>query len=181
MSVSTFNRLWLRLKDLGPTRPRPLPLGHFVWGINLGGDDVFIDGQAWWGEQQAQAHGLHSPGAQVVRVPVVPVPHAGPAWRQMLGSALCRPHTLLLSVPVPAGPHGLVLWLAENWQTHWHSLRLSIDGQPVAHGLGELPLGGWEACGPYPLDGPARRIELMLDTGSPTVDAHLMGLSLYRH
>ncbi|MCE2659772.1 MAG: hypothetical protein LW854_16270 [Rubrivivax sp.] len=180
MSVSFLTRLRLRLRDLGPAHPGPPMPGSVVWAMNLGGDDVHIQGQHWWGQAKAEAHGLQSPGAKPVRVPVLPKPHAGPAWRQMLGSALCQPQTLRLSVPVPEGPHGVVLWLAENWQSRWHSLSLSIDGQPVAHGLGDLPLGGWESCGPYPINGPARRIELRLDTGKPTVDAHLMGLSLLR-
>lgn len=173
-------RVRLALRDALRTEHLPPAPGPFVLGINLGGPPLRLGGQAWWGHAEALQRGLECPGAQTLQRPLEPIPHLGPDWRSLISSGVFRSQTLQLSLPVPEGRHGLVLWLAENWQRHWHSLSLRIDGRLVAQRLGELPVGGWETCGPYLLEGPARPLALSLDSGSASVDAHLMGLALYR-
>lgn len=180
MKSSKLARLGLRVKDLTHRdRPSPAP-GAFVWGANLGGESLEWLGQRWWSHDEALSQGLQCADVRTLNIPIIPQPHAGPALRKMLATAVFRAQTLRVEVPVPEGPHALVLWLAENWQRNWHRYSLSIDGAPVASGLGQLALGGWEACGPYAVDGAARSVAVQLDTGRAEIDAVLMGISLHR-
>ncbi len=176
--------LYLDLKDLlFPTRVEqvsPRSEGQFVRGINLGGDAVTIDGLRWEGYRQALGNGLATPGATAARTSVKPEPYLGGDLRRMFNTVVYRPRTLDLSVSLGNGAYKVYLWVMENHQSGWHGMELRIDGKPVDREIGRLPLGGWKNYGPYPAEVGGGELSITLDTGSDQVDAHLMGLSIYR-
>ena len=178
--TSRWQRLAQGLKDkTGARTALARAPGRFVLGINLGGEAVQVLGDRWIGADQARDEGLSLPEARTATTQWVPTPYAEPGLRQMLNSVVYRPQALELSLPLPPGRLLLYLWIMENYQDHWHRLSLSIGGDEIDEGLGHLPLCAWERCGPYALAPDQGRLELVLSTGRPKIDAHLMGLSLH--
>lgn len=175
-------RLVIPLRDrLGPGPALEPPPGPLVLGINLGGGPVTIQGQAWLGQAQAEQAGrLDLPGVHAATSGMAPTPYAEPDVRAMLNAVVFRPTTLELTLHLDDGDYALALWLMENHQSHWHRLTLRIDGVVRDTGVGDLERRAWRRYGPYPVRVAQGRLALSLDTGQPGVDAHLMGLSVYR-
>lgn len=171
----------LQLKDLTGAKPDlPPPTGRFIKGINLGGEAVTLAGQRWESYSSALASGLTVPQAQSAQTQIIPRPYADPALRTLLNTVVYRPESLEISQTLPNGSYELYLWLMENYQTNWHSLELQINGQPVAQNLCQLPFSHWRRYGPYPTTVSSGSLSLSLSTGSPQIDAHLMGLSIFQ-
>lgn len=170
------------IKDLAGVRTAlDPPRGRFVLGINLGGDAITVQGERWQSQSEALAGGVNLPDVKMARTRLAPVPHAEPDTRAMLNSVVFRDRTLDIALPLAAGSYELYFWIMENYQTHWHSLALRIAGQPVAEGLGRLQRSEWRRYGPFPALHGGGVLQLTLDTGTPGIDAHLMGLSVYSH
>ncbi|MBL8328781.1 MAG: hypothetical protein JNJ71_08000 [Rubrivivax sp.] len=165
---------------LGARTKLPAPVGALVCGVNLAGPPVVVQGQRWWGSDEAQTRGLRVPGARQAHTRVVPLPFAERGVRTMLNTVVFRAETLDLSLPLPAGRYEIYLWILENHESHWHKLSLRIGGQPVDHGLGDLARGSWRRHGPYAVTLGGEALSLTLDSGRPEIDAHLMGLSVHR-
>jgi hypothetical protein len=179
-----LSNLTLQVRDLFASSAKPiagaLPRGEFVKGINLGGTAVTIEGNLWDSYEQALASGLTIPEATAITTAIVPVPYAPPPLRQMLNSAVCNPQTLELNQTLPNGTYDIYLWVIENYKTNWHSIQVQLNGQSVATQVGKLPLNNWARYGPYQTTITDGLLTLSLSTGTPTVDAHLMGLSMFR-
>jgi hypothetical protein len=173
-----------RLRDLITPVPvalsGPAPQGQFVLGINLGGEAVTIEGNPWTAYDEALNQGLLIPGAQTIATSIKPVPYAGRAIHQMLNTAVVKAQTLEISQPLDNATYAVYLWLIENYKSDWHSLEVSLGDQIVATQVGRLPLGSWTRYGPYQIDVLNGLLKLTLSTHDPKVDAHLMGLSIFR-
>jgi hypothetical protein len=179
--TSLLVQIPLRLKDLTGAKPVLAPTtGEFVKGINLGGEAVTLAGQRWESYSSALANGLTVPQAQSAATQITPQPYADPALRSLLNTVIYRPETLEISQSLANGSYEIYLWLMENYQTHWHRLELQINGQPVAQDLCYLPFGTWQRYGPYSATVSDAALQLSLSTGNSEVDAHLMGLSIFR-
>ena len=177
-SLSAQLSLWL--KDL-TQRETALPVsGEFVKGINLGGEAVSIQGNRWVSYRSALASGLTIPGAQILQTQVLPQPYASRETRNMLNSLVYRPQMLELTQILPNGNYEIYLWLIENYQSDWHALELVLNGAAVAQNLGQLPVGGWARYGGYAAAVTDGMLRLALSSNRPDIDAHLMGLSIFR-
>jgi hypothetical protein len=183
--MPSLTALWARLTTVvrdvfGPApKPRPKP-GPFVYGINLGGESLTVDGDSWQAYEDALRVGkLGVPGASVVRSSMVPEPYIERSARRMLGSGVFRPTPLELTLRLDNNDYWLVLWVFENHQSHWRSQTLRIDGTVRAKGVGDLDRRAWARYGPYPVQVTTGQLAISLDTGSDGAHAHLMGLSLY--
>ncbi len=175
------SRIATRARDLtGPGMVLPAAAGSWVMGINLGGEPVSIQGQRWLGHDEALAAGLQLPQAPSARTSISPSPYAEPGVRQMLNSVVYRSQTLDISLPLPPGSYAVCLWIMENYRSHWHSLTLTLNGLRHERPLGDLALGAWVREGPLHAEVMDGRLQLSLSTGKTDVDAHLMGLSIYR-
>lgn len=170
------------LRDIaGPAPQLPPPPGAFERGINFGGGPVTVQGERWEGHETAlRTGGLSVPGAHVAHSRLVPTPHAERGMRQMLNTGIFRTTTLDITLLLDDGAYALVLWIMENHQSHWHRQTLRIQGELREEGVGDLERGAWGRYGPYPVTVNSGMLSLALDTGRPDVDAHAMGLSLYR-
>lgn len=168
-------RDWLALAS--PIDASP---GEFVKGINLGGDAVTVEGQRWDAYSNALVSGLSVPGAQVAKTYVVPRPHASSGIRKLLNTVIFKPKTLEISQTLPNGTYSIYLWIMENYQSNWHCLDVSINGKSVAQGIGDFDRGSWAKYGPYPAVVTDSALHLAISINNPDLDAHLMGLSIYR-
>ncbi|MGG6242276.1 hypothetical protein ACQ4N7_26985 [Nodosilinea sp. AN01ver1] len=172
---------YLKLRDwVAPAQEPAIPEGEFVRGINLGGEAVEIGGDRWLSYPEALAAGLTTPGTTVATTYLIPAPYPSRGTRTMLNSVIFRSHRLEIEQTLPNGTYDLYLWIMENYQTHWHTLALRVAEQPVATGIGYLPVRGWARYGPYSTTVTNGSLNLSL-TANPNIDAHLMGMSLYRY
>lgn len=177
---SLSNHLSLWLQDLTQQEVTAPVSGEFVKGINLGGEAVSIQGQRWQSHSSALASGLTLVNPQTLQTHVLPQPYASREMRQMLNSLVYRPQMLELTQMLPNGSYEIYLWLIENYQSGWHALELGLNGLSVAKNLGQLPVGGWARYGGYAVSVTDGLLQLALSTDRPEVDAHLMGLSIFR-
>ncbi|HEY9626884.1 MAG TPA: hypothetical protein V6C84_06245 [Coleofasciculaceae cyanobacterium] len=157
-----------------------IPSGEFVKGINLGGEAVTLEGQRWAAYESALADGLTVPEANVSATQVKLNPTGNRDLRKMLNTVVYRSQRLEISQTLPNGRYDLYLWIMENYQTDWHSLEVLVAGQTIATGVGKLALGNWQRYGGYPVTVNQGLLEIALITHSPDVDAHLMGISIFR-
>jgi hypothetical protein len=171
----------LDLRDwLAPAPQIDASPGEFVKGINLGGKAVTIEGQRWDAYSHALVSGLSVPGAEVAKTYIPPRPHASSDIRKLLNTVIFKPATLEISQTLPNGTYSIYLWIMENFQSNWHSLNVSINGKPVAQGIGHFDRGSWAKYGPYPAIVTDSALHLAISNNDPNLDAHLMGLSIYR-
>lgn len=173
-----------RFKDLitsdRPTLAGTPPQGEFVKGINFGGEAVTIEGYPWDAYETALAQGLSVPGATCISTHVKPTPAAPPDLRKMLNTVIYRRQQLDITQPLPNGSYNLYLWIMENYATDWHSLTLQIDSQPIATEIGKLALGQWKRYGAYPATVTDGKLQVSIVIANPDLDAHLMGMSLFK-
>jgi hypothetical protein len=175
-----FN-LFVRLKDIFSSSAAPAPpQGTFVKGINLGGEAVTIEGYSWQSYTEALANGLATPGANAIATSVQPNPNPDRDVRKMLNSVIYKPETLEINQLLPNGAYEVYLWIMENHQTDWHSLDVILTGQKVATAIGKLARGSWARYGPYPTTVTDGLLQLSITTNTPQIDAHLMGLSIFK-
>lgn len=172
-----------RLKDLLPGHseaPTSVPPGEFVKGINLGGEAVTIEGYLWDAYEVALTQGLLIPEASTHTTDIKPQPAVDRELRKMLNTVVYRRQTLEISQTLANGVYDVYLWIMENYQADWHCLEVKIGGQTIATQVGQLPLGHWVRYGAYPVNVTDGVLQVAIDTNDPKIDAHLMGLSIFR-
>jgi hypothetical protein len=158
-----------------------VPSGEFAKGINLGGEEaVTLEGHCWETYEAALANGLSVPEASVFTTQVKPTPAGNRDLRKMLNTVVYRSQTLEICQILPNGTYDLYLWIMENYQTDWHSLEVRVAGQTIATGLGKLALGNWQRYGGYSVAVDTGLLEMTIATNDPKIDAHLMGISIFR-
>lgn len=178
-----ISNLALRLKDVFAPKTalvEPAPQGEFVKGINFGGEAVAIEGYLWQSYDSALANGLAVPGASAIATSIQPTPYAHPNIRRMLNTVVYKTHTLEIHQALANGDYEVFLWIMENYQSDWHSLDVALAGKPVAAGIGKLPHRTWARYGPYRTTVTDELLHLTITTNSSEIDAHLMGLSIFR-
>jgi hypothetical protein len=180
-----LSRFTLPIRDLFASNAASVtgapPPGEFVKGINLGGGSVTVEGQRWESYETALKQGLAIANqGTTITTTIIPTPYAPPDLRRMLNSVICYPETLELTQMLANGSYEVYLWILENYKTDWHSMSVQINGQPVATEVGKLPFGHWVRYGAYHAQVTDNLLTVTLSTGTPTVDAHLMGLSIFR-
>ncbi len=169
--------LWVR-SIFSDQQVRGTSSGNFVVGINFGGQAVTIEGDRWLAFEAALAMGLSIPEVQTTHSYLRPNPEATYGISQMLNTAVFKAKVIRLQHPLPDGPYELYLWVMENYQSDWHSLKVSTGDQVLAPAIGQLKLGDWAKYGPYRVRVSQGRLDLTL-TSNVVADAHLMGLSVF--
>lgn len=178
-----MNGLTLRLRDMFASEDAPVnpaPQGKFVKGINFGGKALTIEGYPWEAYSTALGNGLSVPDASTVTTEIVPLPYASPNLRHVLNTVIYKPQTLDIRQVLPNGNYEVYVWIMENFQSDWHSMDLSIVGNPIATNVGKLPFRQWARYGAYPVAITTGSLNLSITTNDPNIDAHLMGLSIFR-
>jgi len=158
----------------------PLPQGEFVKGINFGGDAVTIEGYAWESYSSALALGLSTPGVNLLTTSIQPQPLVSRNIRRMLNTVVYRSQTLEIIQTLPNGLYEVYLWIMENYQSDWHALELSLADQTIATEIGKLGYSNWARYGPYSTTITDEVLRLTLSTNTSKIDAHIMGMSIFR-
>ncbi len=158
--------------------PREEP--SFVLGINFGGPDTLIGGNAWLGMERAQAQGLRVEGASALTRTEVPMPFPGEATSAMLQSTITAEKGFSLAQPLDDGRYDVYLWVFEWGDFYWSFARcfdVALEGRVAGRNLGALRTLGWRNYGPF---------DVMVSDGELNVEARgksrppqLSGLSLY--
>jgi len=169
--------LWVR-SIFSDQQVRGTSSGNFVVGINFGGQAVTIEGDRWLAFEEALAMGLSMPEVQITHSSLRPSPGATYGISQMLNTAVFKAKAITLQHPLPDGPYDLYLWVMENYQSDWHSLKVSTGDQVLVSVIGQLKLGDWIKYGPYRVMVSQGHLNLTL-TSNVVADAHLMGLSIF--
>lgn len=179
-----IHKLMLRIKDFLTPEDVEIagskPKGEFVKGINFGGEAVKIEGMVWEAFESASAQGLFVQGASVLTTSMQPQPYAPPGIRTMLNSAIYKSQVLEIEQTLPNGEYEVYLWIMENYQKDWHSLEVKLAGEIVATDIGKLSVAQWARYGGYGTTITDGVLRLSLATHNPQVDAHIMGMSIYK-
>lgn len=150
----------------------------FYKAINLAGNSATIEGREFISFAQAKSQGLSIPsGYMEAQSSFTPSPLVDSATGAMLNSGIWQSGTLRLAQALPSARYNVYLYILENYQSHYRSLNLTLEGQQAAQGLGVLERGAWKKYGPYTVqvsDG-----NLNLDLSASSGDPHLMGLAIY--
>lgn len=156
------------------------PTGEFVKGINLGGEAVTIAGNFWLSDEAARAAGLVTPQVNLLTTNIQPLPYLKSGARRMLNSGIYRRHQLELKQALPNGDYDIYLWMMENYQSDWHCFTVALAGQIVESNVGKLALGQWRRHGAYRTAITDGTLHLVITAQNPDIDAHLMGLSIFK-
>lgn len=133
-----------------------LVVGPFQSGVNLNGTALMVDGNPLQSEADAAGDGLVTTNAQPVSLggslQLYPVPD--PSTLDLLGDQLLlsgpAPDAPLgLSHPVPDGYYDVFLFVVEAQTSHSRDMVVSLEGETVATGVGDLAIGEWHKYGPY--------------------------------
>lgn len=171
----------LLLRDwlLAPDQGQGFSTEQFIKGINLGGEAVTIEGHFWDSYRNALANGLSTPGAQTLKTYVLPQPGVGREMCKMLNTAVFKPHILEIEQALPNGGYNIYLWMMENYQTDWHSLKIIVQGCLLDQDVGRMHLGRWSKYGPYPGTVTNDILSLKIASNNPKLDAFVMGVGIF--
>lgn len=133
-----------------------LAVGPFQSGVNLNGGSVLVDGNLLQSEADAVEDGFVTSNARPVTTSgdptLYPVPDAPTTillGNQLLLSGSVPDAPLGLSHPVPGGYYDVFLFVVEGQTSHSRDMVVSLEGETVATGIGDLAKGEWLKYGPY--------------------------------
>ena len=142
--------------------PAPNPASRFIKGINLNGPAVVIEGNQWLSHQDALAGGLQvgltysTDPAQLwtgnYTFTLTPAATGDTLSMLQTMAAAFQPPTgqgLALTQTLPTGNYQAYLYTIENFQDNSMLMEVHVQGDTVATGVGDLPLGTWAKYGPF--------------------------------
>ena len=131
-------------------------VGSYHAGVNLNGDALTLNGQPWMSGAEAEASGMVMSNFQnLTSSPSVPLyPVSDPLTRQLVSSQVLRLDStnnlaMTVSYPVPNGTYDVFFCLVEGQTGFSRDVRVLLEDQSVAQGIGNLALGEWVNYGPY--------------------------------
>lgn len=160
--------------------------GRFQSGVNLNGGQLVMNGQLLQSESQAAAAGLVTtnarPSSASSSLLLYPAPDA--ATEDMLLDQVTRNSSqsnqaLGINHPVPNDTYDVYLFVVEGEQDYSRDMSVSLEGQIVASGIGDMAKGEWNKYGPYRVqvtDGVLNVDLRQLSKGNPKI----AGFSVYQ-
>ncbi len=156
-------------------------IGAFQSGVNLNGDTLEVDGVTLQSQPDAIAAGLAISNTQSAttsgNLTLYPPPDAPTGLllnNQLLRLSATGNTELGIARPLPAGTYDLYLFIVEDQTGYSRDMRLLVEGQFLAGGIGDQAKGEWHKYGPYRIkvtDG-VLNIGLQQDTkGAPKIAA----------
>ena len=131
-------------------------VGPFQTGINLNGNGLEVDGESWLAQSEAIQSGLVLTNATPTGTGqgLIFYPPADPATQVVLSSDLSLSSSeaaaeLGISYPVSNGYYDVFLFLLENETSYSRDMRVFLEQEMVAGGIGDQALGEWHKYGPY--------------------------------
>ena len=179
---------WTRVGEEGQ-----LQAWEFAAGVNLGGTQVLVDGRAWVSHDEAVKKGLKAEvggkGEPAKKTEDAVVQPDGdfvrlPGLRKMLMSKVSVSNEKLsVKWPLENGLYQVFVWMMEDGGDKVRSLRLNVQGTPVAEELGEKQtLRAWNRFGPYRAEVKDGSLDLLFSPESDfeKKEPHLAGIAVYR-
>jgi Bacterial Ig domain len=131
-------------------------MGPYQSGVNLNGPALVSNGQSWFSESAALTAGMEMTNTQpsISNETLQFYPHPDPFARSLVSSQVLRLNNtqnpqLAIRYPVPDGDYDVFFSLVEGEVAYSRDVNVSIEGVPVAQGIGDLALGEWVNYGPY--------------------------------
>lgn len=131
-------------------------MGPYQSGVNLNGPALVSNGQSWFSESGALTAGMEITNAQPSSSSegLQFYPHPDVVTRSLVSSQVLRLNNtqnpqLSIRYPVPDGDYDVFFSLVEGEAAYSRDVNVSIEGVPVAQGIGDLALGEWVNYGPY--------------------------------
>jgi DNA-directed RNA polymerase specialized sigma24 family protein len=131
------------LTEYGDDIPR------FVKGINLGGDNATIAGNAWISQKDAETAGLVIYNSRRISGTGEPVPAAETPMKPMLRSGIAAKggDLEIHDRAIPNGRYEVTLYVSETGAANSHLFDVTVN-DAVLNDIGQLPKNGWAAYGP---------------------------------
>jgi hypothetical protein len=130
--------------------------GSHQTAVNLNGETVSLNGRAWLSQTDAIAFGMQLENTQAITTnSAIPLyPATDTAVITLVSNQLVRPNTpanpaLAISQPLLNGTYDVFIMLIEGEVGYQRDIRVLIEGQVAAIGIGNLSLGEWVNYGPY--------------------------------
>ena len=162
-----------RSKPVTQLPPPPEKTGPWVFyrGINIGGEPVQIDSQAWQGDG---APNVVCKDRRLVNTTVGLTPPADPARTRMIRSFRWsqEPHVTLQKVP--KGTYAVYAYVWE--ETSPETISLSLEGRSVVRGYNTGRAGDWDRLGPWIVEVTDGTIDLAARGGA----ANLSGIEVWK-
>jgi hypothetical protein len=130
--------------------------GQFRVGVNLNGDTHVIDEAEFQSQAEAVASGLTISNAQNATaldgLTFYPTPDqpTGLMLKNFLVRTNATSNTQLgLTYPLSPGFYDVYLFVVEGQASHSRDMRVTLESQVVARGIGDIAKGEWHKYGPY--------------------------------
>ncbi|MBN2535991.1 MAG: hypothetical protein JXB88_24135 [Spirochaetales bacterium] len=158
--------------------PTAVPGGSFVKGINLYGDAVTIEGNAWISYSDALSSGFSTTLDSTYSSSITWSPPADTDTSAMLNKTIyMNQASFIMTQTIDNGNYDVYFWIGENYNDNARSLDIELEGNTVATGIGTMLLNTWVKYGPYNVtvsDG-----ALNMEFVRITLDPHCAGLAIF--
>ncbi|MEO5712561.1 MAG: Ig-like domain-containing protein, partial [Luteolibacter sp.] len=135
---------------------RAAVVGPFQAGVNLNGNSLNADGVPLQSQSDALSAGLTITNTQPVStsgsLTLYPSPDAPTGIllsNQLLRLSATGNSELGITYPIPNGYYDVFLFIVEDQTSYSRSMRLLVEGQLLARGIGDQAKGEWHKYGPY--------------------------------
>lgn len=156
----------------------------FLFGIDLNGPAVTIEGNLWRSHANALTNGLTitsalpSTSAPLLgTTSITPSPAVDAPTSAMLNSVSWAASTITYNQTIPNGPCFIYLWSMENYQSNFRAFNVVLEGSTVATSIGTLAKNSWKKYGPYAATVSDGQLNIQLNSskGNPGI----MGIAIY--
>jgi hypothetical protein len=169
--------------------PPPLPFAPegVLWrGVNLAGPAVIVEGERWFGWQEALDNGLSATPLRASEGPPRTTLDPAPGCQGMsdvLRSQIWRGDAsdgegFTLRQILPAGYYHVYLWTIEDYTNYYRNMAVKVQGHPAGGGVGNLALNQWRRYGPFPAAAPDGVLEIEI-TRAGKGDPAAAGMAIY--
>jgi hypothetical protein len=163
------------------------PTAKFVLGINIDGPAETIGGNSWESYSTALSSGFSVSGNYGTWSGTYSFglsPTTDTSTTTMLESMLYNTSStngqgFTMTQTIANGSYSVYVYMIENNQSNSRNANITVQGTQVATGVGSLPLGTWQAYGPYTatVSNGALSVAILADTMGNAV---CCGLSVYQ-
>ncbi len=153
-----------------------LPTSKFIFGVNVGGDAVNIDGNQWLSDAQAIQKGLTYVNPKYhTTTEVTPNPAVDTDTDSMLNSVRWTPQHWGIQKAIANGTYTVAVWIMENYKDYAKSINLSVENQTQKN-IGSLKKGQWKKYTYSNVQVNDGKLDITLQGKG---DVHMMGFAVF--
>ena len=153
-----------------------LPTSKFIFGVNVGGDAVNIDGNQWLSDAQAIQEGfIYVNPKYHTTTEVTPNPVVDTDTDTMLNSVRWTPQNWGIQKKMANGTYTVAVWIMENYKDYAKSINLSVENQTQKN-IGSLKKGQWKKYTYSNVQVNDGKLDITLQGKG---DVHMMGFAVF--